>query len=448
MTELTSLRIAVFGVPRSGKDYSIMKVIEAMSVRGMEIVHYPGVQTASDYSLPVLGKEFSSTTMEEKGRLMDTFRRKVLDREATQFLIQDEHYCYPVLYGGRPLVNEYTSAKFPFILKKGPGGSPEYEVMLKEEWITDCDMIFYLRPGPEVVKERMLKSTGAKRNIQITEEDIKLWMEFEIDSLKEICAEHGLFFEVLEGDDGAYERITRRICGVMDISVSSSAQSPTTEEYRINETWITERSEGFDKGGNPYGPEDHFRNRAGWIDEALSDLDFLCSRKGVAFDLDSMTETKRSIFKRTLKTVREINDRSPEKKIDISKQLFINERIIGDSLNSIPTPHQMGRMFAVSPMAGVLCLGKSARMLANELYSEHAGLEHSSYSDLLMKLKKGKYIKSKDYDLLQGLENQRRHYATTIIVDAPDPVELAKWEKIHSKLLKAVFAPKEGRKWK
>jgi len=237
LTSVKSLRIAVFGVPRSGKDFSIMKVIEAMNEQGMELIHYPGVPTARSYSPQVLGKEFSCTTMEEKGRLMEIFRKKISDRELIKFLIQDEHYCFPVLYGGKPIVNDYTSAKFPFVLKMDSGGFHEYEVILKEEWITDCDMVFYLCPDPEAILERMSNSEGAKRNTQITAEDIESWMEFEVDSLKEVCSWYGLSFEVLGGNNGAYERIIHRICEAMNFQTVNITNSSPEEGQKIIGKW-------------------------------------------------------------------------------------------------------------------------------------------------------------------------------------------------------------------
>jgi len=232
MAAISSLRVAVFGISRSGKDYTIKKVIETMGALGMNLAHYPGVPTIREYSLSVLGKEFVNTTEEEKGCLMDIFRRNIFDRRKTPFLIQDEHYCYPVLYGGKPLVNEYTAAKFPFKLKKDAGDLREYEVMLEERWIRGCDMIFYLHPDPEEIIERMRNSEGAKRNMQITSEDIFCWMEFEVSSLKEICARYDLCFEILEENNGAYEKITRRICDMVSepaaVQIRRSQAEPET----------------------------------------------------------------------------------------------------------------------------------------------------------------------------------------------------------------------------
>ena len=211
----TSLRIAVFGIPRSGKDYSIAKVKEAMNALDIDFVHYPGVPTVRNYSLPVLGKEFKDTTIEEKGTLMDVFRKKISDRERFPFLIQDEHYCFPTTYGGKPLINEYTKSKFPFDFRKDPGDLREYEIVLKEEWIASCDVAFYLHSDPDVILERMHNSEGPKRNAQITSEDIDLWMRFETDSLREICSAHHLRFEVFDENDGAYEGIIRCILELM-----------------------------------------------------------------------------------------------------------------------------------------------------------------------------------------------------------------------------------------
>jgi len=441
MTAISSLRVAVFGISRSGKDYCIGKTTEALEALGLEIIHFPGVPTISDYSIPILGKLFSDTTKEEKKYLMEVFRRKISGREEIPFLIQDEHYCFPTLYGGKPLVNEYTSAKFPFELKKDPNRSVEYEVMLKEEWIADCDIVFYLRPEPEVVRERMRKSKGAKQNTQITAEDVRSWMEFEIDSLKEICARNGLHFEVLEGNDGAFEKMIRRICGVMGISADAPISMPPKEEYKIASkgTFV---GDGVCDEWAPWemwGCNDPFYLSRFVNDERI--LDQLSRRNGNNFDLDAMTENDRTEFKKLYQIIKEVVN---DNKTTFSRYSIINERIAGESLNSIPTPNQMEKMFGISPIAGILCLGKSMRFLVEEINTINGGLDYSSYSDLLMKLKKGKYIKGKEYDLLQELENQCRSYATKIYADAPEPQMLAKWRGIHSRFLMVVFAPNDG----
>lgn len=214
MTEITSLRVAVFGVSRSGKDYNIGKVRETMNGLGLKFVHYPCIPTIRDYSSLMLGREFEQTTAEEKEHLMDIFRKKISDRKNIPYLIQDEHCCFPVTHGGKPLINDYTKAKMPFELMNGHDGRREYEVVLKEEWIAECDMIFYLCPSPDVVRDRMRNSDSKKRNAQITSEDVDLWMEFEIGLLEEVCARKKLYFEVLRGNEGAHDRIVNRICGM------------------------------------------------------------------------------------------------------------------------------------------------------------------------------------------------------------------------------------------
>jgi len=437
MATTTSLRVAVFGIPRSGKDYNINRVIESLNTLGLDFVHYPGVPTVRSYSLPLLGKEFTDTTIEEKGRLMDVFRRKISNRKEHPFLIQDEHYCFPTLYGGKPLVNEYTMAKFPYELKRCAECSGEYEVVLKEEWICDCNAVFYLRPDADTIRDRMQNSNGVKQNAQITADDISSWIEFEINALLDICTKQCLCFEVLDANDGAYESIIRFVCGV----VGASTENSNNEEYRI----IGGTENGIDGEYDEwrmldlYKGENLIRTRFSWLDYDLRTLDLLCYRKDNTFDLDLMTETDRTVYFNTFKVVKDEASRSMRKNIDLSAHSFINERILGDSLNSIPTPNQMKNMFRLSPVAGLICLGKSMKILVEELNSEYFGLEYNSYSDLLMKLKENKHLRNKEYDLILNLENHRRHYATNIRVKAPDPLMIDKWKKLIFKLVRHTF---------
>ena len=102
---IQSLRVAVFGITRSGKDYSISSAVGALRDSGIRFEHFPGIPTVRGYAEPMLGKSFFHTTSEEKGLLMDAFRKMISDRSSIPFLIQDEHYCFPSEYGGKPMRN-------------------------------------------------------------------------------------------------------------------------------------------------------------------------------------------------------------------------------------------------------------------------------------------------------------------------------------------------------
>lgn len=445
MISVSSLRVAVFGISRSGKGYNIGKVTDALSAFGLNFVHYDGIPTVRDYSVPVLGKEFKNTTIEEKGFLMDIFRRKISDREKIPFLIQDEHCCFPTTYGGKPLMNEYTNAKFPFKIENSSDGTREYEVSLREKWIADCDMVFYLCPDPAIVKERMLSSEHPKRNTQITTEDIELWMKFEIGYLKEVCEKNGLYFEILEGNDGVHKKITDRISNVIGIQTPAEPSTNLrSEDYTIIEDNTRTPYAGLMPGHIYMGGGDALGRRADTLDFNISILEDTCRKNGDRFDLDSMSELDHYDFIDLFEIVRNRMNGSEQKK-DISALSMINERIIGDSLNSIPLPSQLKDTFKISPMAGVICLGRSVRMLIEGFNLENIGLRYNNYPDLLMKLKDEGCFSSKNYDLLQSLENQRRYYATDIYAEAPSRSMLTKWTELHSSLLAETFGTDTGR---
>ena len=207
---IPSLRVAVFGITRSGKDYSISSAVRTLRDSGIAVEHFEGIPTVRGYSEPMLGKEFAITSMEERGLLMDEFRKRISDRSSLPYLIQDEHYSFPTEYGGRPLKNEYTKAKFPFVIRKGDDGR-EYEVVLREEWVSDCDIVFYLNPEPGVILGRIRSSEGSKRNEQITEDDIDAWKRFEISSLKDLCSKLNVRFEVLNMNEGAADILVQEV---------------------------------------------------------------------------------------------------------------------------------------------------------------------------------------------------------------------------------------------
>ena len=135
-----SFRIAVFGITRSGKDTCIKKAIELISSQyGVEFIHYPFIGTMRRLSEQYLFKDFDETTEIEKGMLMVKYREMLADRSKHPYVITDEHYCYPTTYGGKVLHNDYTDAKFPFIIKDDYKGRRTYEVMFSEEYLDVYD---------------------------------------------------------------------------------------------------------------------------------------------------------------------------------------------------------------------------------------------------------------------------------------------------------------------
>ena len=190
-----SSRIGVFGITRSGKDLSIDRAIEEIrSKTRIGFVHYPYMATIHRMSEDILFKDFSETTQNEKGLLMVRYRDMISDRTRHPFVMTDEHYSYPTTYGGKVLHNEYTDAKFPFVLEDDKDSEQSYEVMFSDEYIDMYDLVYYLDTDSSEILRRIRSSNPPKNNPFITLEDIDNWKRFEKESLAKLCSARSIPF--------------------------------------------------------------------------------------------------------------------------------------------------------------------------------------------------------------------------------------------------------------
>ncbi len=193
-----SFRIGVFGVTRSGKDFNIRETIDAIRDDvGVGFIHYPYIRTIQGMSEEVLFKDFKETTQIEKGMLMVRYRAMLSDRARHPYVITDEHYCYPTTYGGKVLHNEYTDAKFPFVIKTNEDSTQTYEVMFSDDYINMYNLVFYLDTDSEEILRRIRASDPPKHNPFITLEDIDRWKQFEKASIGELCSARNIPFIIV-----------------------------------------------------------------------------------------------------------------------------------------------------------------------------------------------------------------------------------------------------------
>lgn len=199
---LGSMRIAVFGISRSGKDFSISSAIKTLEKKDINFAHYPGIPTIKKLSLEVFNKELYEVQVEERGILMDQFRESISNRNEIPRLIQDEHYCFPTLYNGEVLRNKYTDAKFPYSIIPNKNNDRTYEVIFREQWILEYDLVIYLNPESKVVLDRIKSSNDEKSNPYITVEDIESWKNFERYSLECLCSPTKILFKIINKNYG------------------------------------------------------------------------------------------------------------------------------------------------------------------------------------------------------------------------------------------------------
>lgn len=165
------MKIAIYGVSRSGKDYLIKNIISSE----IEGYHLEGSSTLKKLSLNKLGCNFDETTKEQREFLRKEFVKLINDKE--------------VEYG-----NVFVDGHFSFI------NDDNYRVVFTEEDKAAYDLFVYLDTPSKMIVEFSRKSTGSKNNMKITTEEVRRWKEFEKQNLYTICDDLNKELIILDED--------------------------------------------------------------------------------------------------------------------------------------------------------------------------------------------------------------------------------------------------------
>ena len=181
----SSIKAAVFGTSRSGKDYTINGAIRLLACKGLRFRHASPISMVND---ALAGGKLSEMTMDERRNLIRSVREDIgnMIQSNGGGLFVDEHYSFPERHGGRIISNGYYGEKLPFTRAIGYE-ERGYEVVFEDGWMADYDLAVYLEIDPDVVLERFRTSEGDKNNPYITTEDIRLWQLFELDRIQTLC---------------------------------------------------------------------------------------------------------------------------------------------------------------------------------------------------------------------------------------------------------------------
>lgn len=189
------LRIGVFGISRSGKDYTIEGAVRILSRRGRDFGHISMIKVVHKN----LGtSKLSEMTRDEKLLLMDKVHEDMDDESSRSDVIIDEHYCFPKTYGGMTQVNRYSMEKLPFRDVYDEEADLSYEVVFDEREIGKYDDVYFLDIDPAVVLDRFRSSEGDKRNLDITLNDVRCWILHEKYAVKSLCERYGVPFHLLK----------------------------------------------------------------------------------------------------------------------------------------------------------------------------------------------------------------------------------------------------------
>ena len=166
------LRIGLFGISRSGKNYTIDDFIEIAKENGIEFVH----MSSMDMIRERLGDRKLSTMYEnEKKELVDRVRFEIDEVAKDHNVIVDEHYCYPESFGGVKPENGYFDEKLPHDIWHREVGKVDYEVVFPRFEFLKYDVLAVMEVDPEIIVERCRASEGAKHNPHITVDQAREW---------------------------------------------------------------------------------------------------------------------------------------------------------------------------------------------------------------------------------------------------------------------------------
>ncbi len=171
------MKIVIYGVSRSGKDYTISAVVDHINhQKPGRAFHLKGSQTINQLSQTHYGVSFKQCNKEQKHQLRLAFI-DVLNDKAKQYevIFVDGHYAFM-------------------------DGRRGYNVVFTEQDRTAYDAFFYLDAPSVKVVQYARASTGDKHNTNITEAEIRQWKRFERHDLEQICHRMDKELTVLDGE--------------------------------------------------------------------------------------------------------------------------------------------------------------------------------------------------------------------------------------------------------
>lgn len=180
-----SIRVAVFGTSRSGKDNTIRDASELLAEKGMLFTHISPISLVYE---ELDGRRLRDMSDGEKREVIYKVRVKMNNLLRGEYVFSDEHYCFPRTFGGRKIRNGYYGEKLPYHDERGIGNRI-YEVVFEKEWLKKYDLAIYLEINPHVIIDRLRTYEGIKNNPFATYDDIRSWQMFEIEGVQKMCHE-------------------------------------------------------------------------------------------------------------------------------------------------------------------------------------------------------------------------------------------------------------------
>ncbi len=162
--------IGLFGIPRSGKNYTIDDFLRIAEEHGCHFIHFSPMD---EIRARLDGRRLRDMSLEERIDLVKEVRHEldILAKHAN--VIVDEHYCYPSEIGGAPMENGYYDEKLPHDIIDID--DIEYEVVMPRFAVNKYDLVALMDIPPETILQRMRTSQGVKQNLLISLDEIADW---------------------------------------------------------------------------------------------------------------------------------------------------------------------------------------------------------------------------------------------------------------------------------
>ncbi len=175
-------RIGLFGISRSGKNYTIDDFIKLAGESGREFVHMSPMDMIRER---LDGRRLRDMSDAEKRALVRQVRDEIDQMAVGHNLIVDEHYCYPESFGGVKPENGYFDEKIPHDMLHLDGFTVDYEVVFPRFEYMKYDMLAVICIDPAIIVQRCRTSEGAKNNTFITARDAREWQKAEMKGIME-----------------------------------------------------------------------------------------------------------------------------------------------------------------------------------------------------------------------------------------------------------------------
>ncbi|SIO92499.1 hypothetical protein VSP9026_00110 [Vibrio spartinae] len=170
------MKLAIYGVSRAGKDYLINNVIAYLQqTTQLTAIHIQGSKTLNEIAQDMFQKPFKSLEESSKKILREKFT-EIVDEKNSEYdlVLVDGHYSFI--------------------------DGDSYKVVFTEQDENVYDHFFYLDTPSEMIVEFSRKSKGDRKNLDITEGQVRNWKEFEKNELDKICNYHHKELVILDED--------------------------------------------------------------------------------------------------------------------------------------------------------------------------------------------------------------------------------------------------------